>query len=143
MEQQNSVLPALTPSKITAWLDCPHYLNLKHQRNPQGSRCGYIRGRTFARLLLDKVFRTKRQLRLPTSTQVSTSTVSPTKRQVSRSLIGLATSRHLAAEVDNIFQMSLLHNGIRGVADFLERRIDPETGDSVWSPVDAKLAERS
>ena len=94
MEQQNSeALPALTPSKITAWLDCPHYLNLKHQRNPQGSRGGStFEVGTFARLLLDKDFRTKRQLRLPTSTQVSTSTVSPTKRQVSRSLIGPETS---------------------------------------------------
>ena len=44
----------LTPSKITAWLDCAHYLTLKHEveagtrprpRQPFGS---------FAQLLLDK-----------------------------------------------------------------------------------------
>ena len=41
MQKQNSEgLPALTPSNITAWLDCHPYLNVKHQRTPQGSRAG-------------------------------------------------------------------------------------------------------
>jgi len=35
--------------------------------------------------------------------------------------------------------MPLVHDGIRGVADFLERGEDPD-GNTVWTPVDAKLA---
>ena len=143
MEQQNSeALPALTPSKITAWLDCPHYLNLKHQRNPQGSRGGStFEVGTFARLLLDK------GLSHEAAVEAAYVDAGLNVHRVADKAPGQPfadwardVADTLQLDVDVVFQMPLLHNGIRGVADFLERRIDPETGDSVWSPVDAKLA---
>ncbi|MGY6499926.1 MAG: TM0106 family RecB-like putative nuclease [Acidimicrobiales bacterium] len=46
----------------------------------------------------------------------------------------------LADGHDVIFQMPLVHDGIRGIADFLVRVEDPESGLTVYEPVDAKLA---
>ena len=40
---------------------------------------------------------------------------------------------------DVIFQMPFVHDGVRGIADFLER-VDLPTGGFVYEPVDAKLA---
>jgi uncharacterized protein len=42
---------------------------------------------------------------------------------------------------DVIYQMPFVHNGIRGIADFLERVIDDE-GTVSYEPVDAKLARK-
>ncbi len=46
----------------------------------------------------------------------------------------------LTDEYDVIYQMPFLHDGLRGVADFLERVVDADTGAARWEPVDAKLA---
>ncbi len=40
----------------------------------------------------------------------------------------------------SIFQMPFVHDGIRGIADFLVRTVDPDTGAVTYEPVDAKLA---
>ena len=44
---------------------------------------------------------------------------------------------------DVVFQMPFVHDGIRGVADFLVRTVDPETGTVTYEPVDAKLARNA
>ena len=41
---------------------------------------------------------------------------------------------------DVIYQMPFLHDGVRGIADFLVRVDDPESGTCAYEPVDAKLA---
>ena len=41
---------------------------------------------------------------------------------------------------DAIYQKPFSHDGVRGIADFLERVRDPETGEVSYEPVDAKLA---
>ena len=41
---------------------------------------------------------------------------------------------------DVVFQMPFVHDGIRGIADFLVRTVDPDTGAVTYEPVDAKLA---
>ena len=41
---------------------------------------------------------------------------------------------------DVIFQMPFVHDGMRGIADFLVRVADPSTGACAYEPVDAKLA---
>nr|WP_283251199.1 TM0106 family RecB-like putative nuclease [Rhabdothermincola salaria] len=43
---------------------------------------------------------------------------------------------------DVIYQMPLVHDGVRGVADFLVRTEDATTGTVVYEPVDAKLARQ-
>jgi uncharacterized protein len=41
---------------------------------------------------------------------------------------------------DVVFQMPFVHDGIRGIADFLVRTVDPDTDGVSYEPVDAKLA---
>ena len=41
---------------------------------------------------------------------------------------------------DVVYQMPFVHNGIRGIADFVVRVEDPITGSVSYEPVDAKLA---
>ena len=45
----------------------------------------------------------------------------------------------LAAGWDVVYQMPFIHNGVRGIADFVEQVLDPDSGDAVYEPVDAKL----
>jgi len=47
----------------------------------------------------------------------------------------------LETDVDVLIQMPLVYDGIRGVADFVERVVDGD-GSVRWEPVDAKLARR-
>jgi predicted RecB family nuclease len=49
----------------------------------------------------------------------------------------------MAASYDVIYQMPFVHEGVRGVADFVERVVDAATGAVRWEPVDAKLARAS
>lgn len=131
----------LTPSKITAWLDCAHYLTLKHQveagtlqleRQPFGS---------FAQLLLDK------------GQQHEAACLAGYRRQGLSILEvpGQASTERFADWVnrvgnpfdeshDVIYQMPFAHDGVRGIADFLLRVEDPATGSITYEPVDAKLA---
>ena len=41
---------------------------------------------------------------------------------------------------DVIYQMPFIHDGVRGIADFIVRVEHPEPGFSAYEPVDAKLA---
>ena len=43
---------------------------------------------------------------------------------------------------DIVFQLPFVHDGIRGIADFLRRVDDPDTGTFTYEPVDAKLARK-
>jgi hypothetical protein len=44
---------------------------------------------------------------------------------------------------DVVFQMPFIHEGIRGVADFLVKAEHPTDGTFTHEPVDAKLARRA
>ncbi|MDC0359169.1 hypothetical protein OAM92_00395 [Acidimicrobiales bacterium] len=50
----NKDLRLLTPSKITAWLDCPHYLTLKHQVDGGGRQRPPFSVGSLAKILMDK-----------------------------------------------------------------------------------------
>ena len=131
----------LTPSKITAWLDCAHYLALKHQVDDgriaqPGSAFG-----SFAQLLADK------------GLQHETDCLAEYVRQ-GKSILEIEprmTGEAFAAWVerignpldqgyDVIYQMPFVHDGVRGIADFLIRVEDPVAGFCSYEPVDAKLA---
>jgi predicted RecB family nuclease len=47
----------------------------------------------------------------------------------------------LSAGHDVVFQMPFVHDGMRGIADFLERVVDAD-GNATYEPVDAKLARK-
>jgi uncharacterized protein len=131
----------MTPSKITAWLDCPHYLTLRRRvdsgelaepEQPFGS---------FARLLAGKgldhehecLAEHRRQGKLVLSVGPRCDG-EPFAAWVQR------VGNPLGDGVDVVSQMPFVHNGIRGIADFVERVEDPDTGVVSWEPVDAKLA---
>ncbi|MDX1878948.1 TM0106 family RecB-like putative nuclease [Mycolicibacterium sp. 141076] len=133
----------LTPSKVTAWLDCAHYLSLQNQvddgtlakpNQPFGS---------FAQLLADKGIRHEADCLADYRRQQKSIYEVPAiwegekfARWVQR------VGNPMADGCDVIYQMPFVHDGIRGIADFLIRVQDSETGVVSYEPVDAKLARK-
>ncbi|BBX66589.1 TM0106 family RecB-like putative nuclease [Mycolicibacterium psychrotolerans] len=130
----------LTPSKVTAWLDCPHYLSLS-ARNDDGtmprpeSRFG-----SFAELLVKKGL-THEQDCLADYRHQGRSVLEVPQKVEGQSFSSWVASvgNPLDGENDVVYQMPFVHSGIRGVADFVVRVQDPETGEVSYEPVDAKL----
>lgn len=131
----------LTPSKITAWLDCPHYLSLQNEID-EGLRARPSAAfGSFARLLLDKGEqhekaclayyrdRDKRLLDVP-----GRGADESFEDWVARS------GNPFDENWDVVYQMPFIHQGVRGIADFVVRVQDPLTGAVTYEPVDAKLA---
>jgi uncharacterized protein len=131
----------LTPSKITAWLDCEHYLTLRHavesgelavQSSGFSAMSRMIADKGLAHeaaCLADYEARGLRVLRVPER--------APRERFADWAA---RVAHLLAADADVLYQMPLVHDGIRGIADFLIRTFGPATGIVGWEPVDAKLA---
>jgi predicted RecB family nuclease len=131
----------LTPSKITAWLECAHYLTLKHQVDSGELTAPASVFGEMARMLMSKglaheeavlerycddgftVFEVPDRMR----------TVESFAEWVDRVGDGLNDGHEV------IFQMPFVHDGIRGIADFLER-VEYDDGTWTYEPVDAKLA---
>lgn len=131
----------LTPSKITAWLDCAHYLSLKHQVEG-GSRPGPSQPfGSFARLLMDKGLEHETAV-LASYEADGLKVLRVEDKPGGESFADWAERAEpaLHADADVIFQMPFAHDGVRGVADFLVRNVDEESGEVRWEPVDAKLA---
>ncbi len=130
----------LTPSKVTAWLDCPHYLALSARVEDGTMPRPEQRFGSFAELLLNKGLaheqdclaeyrrRERRILEVPEKA----------KGQTFASWVA-ETGNPLDGAHDVVYQMPFIHNGIRGVADFVVRVQDPDTGEVSYEPVDAKL----
>jgi predicted RecB family nuclease len=131
----------LTPSKITAWLDCAHFLTLQHEVEA-GTRT--VPPRLFgdmAQLLADKGLEHERAVLERYRAEGRTVFEVP-ERHIDESF-GDWTERignPLADGHDVVFQMPFVHDGIRGIADFLVRVVDERSGAVTYEPVDAKLA---
>jgi predicted RecB family nuclease len=139
----------LTPSKITAWLDCAHFLTLQHDvdagalvvdRSPFGE---------MAQLLLDKGLEHEAAVLAAYRAQgLTVFEVPPQDRDGGESFERWVArvGNPLADGHDVVFQMPFVHDGIRGIADFLVRTVDPEGGPAggtvTYEPVDAKLARK-
>lgn len=130
----------ITPSSITAWLDCAHFLGLKHQvqdglrRAPSGAMGA------FARLLADKGLAHESDC-LAEYERAGRSVFEVPGRRRGETFAAWVTRVGSPFEqgYDVIYQMPFVHNGIRGIADFLIRVVD-EAGVVTYEPVDAKLA---
>jgi len=150
----------ISPSKITAWLACAHTLTLEKASTTGGSA-----GSEMAQMLMAKgqqheldVLKRyeddgKSVLKVPeritpdnpnpdgaggASSQDFPGGWEPFEDWVARVGNPMAGGEH-----DVIFQMPLVHEGIRGIADFLVRVDAPTDGDpgpAVYEAVDAKLA---
>lgn len=131
----------LTPSKITAWLDCPHYLTLQNEVD-EGLRA---RPRaafgSFARLLLAKG-EEHEQACLAYYRDSGKSVLEVPERRADESFEDwVARSGNPFHENwDIVYQMPFIHGGVRGIADFVLRVQDPLSGSITHEPVDAKLA---
>ncbi|HVV76409.1 MAG TPA: TM0106 family RecB-like putative nuclease [Mycobacteriales bacterium] len=134
----------LTPSKITAWLDCAHYLTLKHEveagvrETPRGTFGA------FAQLIADKGLLHEDQClaaygdegraitRIDGQNLAGHESFAAWTKRVGNPFDGIA---------DVVYQMPLIHDGIRGIADFVVRATYDD-GGVVYEPVDAKLARK-
>lgn len=129
----------LTPSKVTAWLECPHYLTLT-SRVAAGllDKPSPARG-SFARLLADKGLLHERQC-LAQYHAAGKAVCEVPDRHDGESFADWVSriGNPLAGEFEVVYQMPFMHNGIRGIADFVERVIEPD-GTITFEPVDAKL----
>lgn len=128
----------ITPSKITAWLDCAHFLALKHQVE-DGLREAPTSGMgSFARLLADKGLQHETACLDEYERQgMSILRVSEReKREAFRDWVA-RVGHPFDQGWDVIYQMPFAHGGIRGIADFLVRVVD-DAGVDRYEPVDAK-----
>jgi predicted RecB family nuclease len=130
----------VTPTKITAWLDCAHFLTLSHQVD-DGTREAPAGGMgAFARLLADKGLQHEAACLAEYEAQgLRVLRVPERERRESFAQHVSRTRGVLDTDADVLYQVPLEHDGIRGVADFLLRTVDAE-GRVSWEPVDAKLA---
>jgi uncharacterized protein len=130
----------LTPSKITAWLDCAHFLTLRHEvdhglRERPANLFGEM-----ADMLLRKGLDHEQQV-LDRYRANGRSVFEVPERHDRESFAGWVArvGDVLGQDHDVIFQMPFVHDGVRGIADFLERVVDVD-GHVTYEPVDAKLA---
>lgn len=134
----------LTPSKITAWLDCAAYLDLKHQveeglreRPPAGMS-------SFARLLADKGLAHEEACRREYVDRGLRVRTVPDRlpRESFAAWVARVGDPFTDDNWDVLYQVPLMHGGIRGIADFLLRVVAPD-GSVSFEPVDAKLARQA
>ncbi|UHJ57098.1 TM0106 family RecB-like putative nuclease [Mycolicibacterium fortuitum] len=131
----------LTPSKITAWLDCPHYLTLRHQVDEGLLSQPTSTFGSFAQLLLSKG--EAHELECLAHYQGAGKSVLdvPGRRKGESFAEWVARAGNPFAEGwDVVYQMPFIHDGVRGIADFVVRVQDRVTGAVSYEPVDAKLA---
>ncbi len=132
--------PMLTPSKITAWLDCAHSLTLRNRLDAGGLEVHRTPMGSLAELLVEKGIDHERNY-LSDLENSGRSIYFVPGRNPGESFDeweGRVASV-LSGDHDVIYQMPFLVNGVRGIADFLVRVKDPQPGFARYEPVDAKL----
>ena len=128
-------LDALSPTVITGWLECEHSLTLRMSRSSAPQAFG-----EFADLVRDKGTAHELEVRQRYLDEGLKVLDIPDKGDLRFEQWAEAHREVLATtDADVIYQMPLVFEGIKGVADFLIR-VDAEPGFSRWEPVDAKLA---
>lgn len=131
----------LTPSKITAWLECAHFLSLRNQVDAGAMALDATPRGPLADLLIEKGTTHERDCLMDLENQGRSVYHVPGRnpdesfeRWVAR-VNGVLNQEH-----DVIYQMPFVHEGIRGIADFLVRSGTGEDGRATYEPIDAKLA---
>ena len=130
----------ITPSKITAWLECAHFLSLRNRADagtlvleprPLGS---------LADLLIEKGAQHERNC-LQDLENARRSVYQVPGRNPDETFLQWVTriGNPLDKGYDVIYQMPLVHEGVRGIADFLIRVDHVAEGYCAYEPVDAKL----
>jgi hypothetical protein len=125
----------LTPSKITAWLDCAHFLTLQHE--VEGGACPKPSSSfgEMAQMLVDKGNEHERTV-LEGYRAEGLSVYEVPERDKKNESFQQWVDRVgdvLADRHDVVFQMPFIHEGIQGIADFLRRVDDPKATGSPGS----------
>lgn len=131
----------LTPTKVSAWLACPHALALEHAVE-DGTLPKPEHGLgAFARMLMEKGDEHERACLDAMKASGRRVVAAPARRvdEPFQTWADRCVPLLRADDVDVLSQVPLIHEGVRGVADFLER-LDVPGGGHCWEPVDAKLA---
>jgi uncharacterized protein len=134
----------LTPSTITAWLACSHYLTLRRAVEsgalsfappPMGSFAELLveKGNAHERECLD-AFESEGRVVYRVPARGDDETFAQWVERVGNPL----EDGH-----EVIYQMPFAHEGVRGIADFLVRVDDPRPGFSRYEPIDAKLTRHN
>ncbi len=130
----------MTPSKVTAWLECPHYLTLRGQVDAGLIDSPDPAFGSFAQLLADKGL-SHEQSCLGEYRRQGMSVLQVPQRGDREPFADwvVRVGNPLAQDYDVVYQMPFINDGIRGIADFVVRVRDPQTGAVSHEPVDAKL----
>ena len=136
----------LSPSLITAWLSCPHYLNLKIEgstsHKPSDSKASVkpdlksvdvVAPVSLATILKERGLQHETQ----TLASLKASGADVFECEVDRTNLNERAVSYLAEGALNhevVYQMPFVHEGMRGIADFVVREEDSHL------PVDTKLA---
>ena len=131
----------LTPSKITSWLGCAHSLSLS---NEVSTGTLVLRPNTLsdlAEVLVEKGAQHERAC-LEDYESMGRHVYQVPGRNANESFENWVrrVGNPLELDVDVIYQMPMIYDGIRGIADFLVRVENPEDGCAHFEPVDAKLS---
>ncbi len=131
----------LTPTKLTTWLDCEHYLTLRHLADEGRLEVDGPRIGSLSRLLMDKGNRHETDC-LAEYRSRGLDVFEVPKRQTGEPFADWVgrIRNPLEGDHDVIYQMPFVHDGMRGIADFLVRVEEPANGAGSYEPVDAKLA---
>jgi len=131
----------LTPSKITAWLDCDHYLTLRKRLDAGLLEVQPTHMGEFARLLFEKGNQHERECLEKYRAEGRAIHRVPDRQPGEPFCDWVARAgTPWDGDFDVIYQMPFLHDGMRGVADFLIKVDDPASGACRYEPLDAKLA---
>ena len=130
----------ITPSKITAWLECAHFLSLRNQVDAGVLRVEPQPMGSLADLLIEKGATHERNCLIELENDGRSVYQVPGRNPDETFVQWVArTGNPMESGYDVVYQMPFVHEGIRGIADFLIRVESPEDGYYNYEPVDAKL----
>ena len=131
----------LTPSKITAWLDCTHFLTRRNKVDDGLLAEPDPTYGSLAKLLAAKGVQYERECLAEYARRGKSILEIPAREPGELFTDWVARAGNpFYAGWDVIYQMPFVHDGMRGIADFVVRDEYPQTGAVSYEPVDAKLA---
>ena len=132
----------LTPTRVSAWLGCAHTATLTSAYRAAGEPVPLGAFGSFAQLLRDKGIDHERAHLDALRAQGRDVVEVPARSDGETFERWASRTRAVLAEGhDVVFQAPLVHDGMRGIADFLERvEVPSDLGAFSYEPVDAKLA---
>ena len=129
----------LTPSKVSAWLECAHYLTLQSRVEAGSLTVPKSVFGSFADLVMAKG--REHEDACFAEYRAQDKRILPIESRGGRSFEQWVADvgNPFTGKYDVVYQMPFIHNGMRGIADFVIKVRDPDTGVVRYEPVDAKL----